>query len=142
MRLRTGEDTELGKRTTSALDSGAGWTSQGKPKRRPPRRRIDPLSGSLGMEEYVAAEQSSEHTDGALTQSSKEVRSIRHDVTTARRGRDSQSLVMFLIPAIWEYFASEVTAVGVRNGADCFFRNYTASPPTKEPMIFSVSMNG
>ena len=130
------------KRTISALAAGSEWTSQGQHKRRPRRHRTDVVAGSLSLGEYVGAGQAAGNTDGAFTRTEQEVRSICHDLATARRETGYQALGMFLLPAIWKYLAIEVTALEVQNGADVFLHTYTACPTAGDSMIFLISRKG
>ena len=141
-KLRIGEDTGMKKCTILALADGSEWISQGQPKSSPSRQRIDALSGSLRLEEYVGAEQAVGNTEGAFAQTAQDVRSICRDAMTAHHERGYQALGMFLVPAIWEYLAIEVAALGIQNGAEISPHVYPACPTADESMIFLVSRNG
>ena len=63
-KLRVGEETKTKKCAIPALAEGVGWAAQGKPKRRPSRRRVDVLACGIMLCEIIGAEQSFGQTTG------------------------------------------------------------------------------
>ena len=70
------------------------------------------------------------------------MQSIFHDILTADRERDYQSLGMFLLPSIWKYLALEVETAGIEPQRGACFHTYPACPAANETVIFSISYQG
>ena len=140
--LRVGEDIETKKCTALAPAAGVEWESQGQPKRRPSRRRIDVMAIGLGVGEFPGAEQAMEQSMGDTRDVEVEIRSICHDALTAEHERDYQALGMFLLPSIRKYIACEVAVVEIRATNGSTFHTYPECPVANETVIFLIAHHG
>ena len=66
------------------------------------------------MDEILGAKQAQEQSADVNTQVRWGARAICHDIQSANRERDYQALGMFLLPAAWEFAASEVAVIEIQ----------------------------